>query len=155
MKALDQKRIHQLVSWKEMFNLGISSHGDLSRWIAIQSPTRWSFSCLDVFALLIHISISYVLIWEREFHLDEPHLYLVLYLKHSLVAHAPCICAHGHQGTLLSCLNSLRPCLPVFRLYPTLKNLQFLKSVKVLSKQTREKQTPSPLFNEEQICFVA
>jgi hypothetical protein len=33
--------------------------------------------------------------------------------------------------------------------------LQFLKSVKVLSKQTREKQTPSPLFNEEQICFVA
>ena len=80
------------------------------------------FGC---FALLIHISISYVLIWEREFHLDEPHLYLVLYMKHSLVAHTPCICVHGHQGTLLSCLNSLRPCLLVFRIYPALKNLQF------------------------------
>lgn len=94
----------------------------MNRYSVAYSLFLLLFGC---FALLIHISISYVLIWEREFHLDETHLYLVLYKKLSLVAHTPCICARGHQGALLSYLNSLRPCLPVFPIYPTLKNLQF------------------------------
>lgn len=113
-KSFRPRRIHQLWSWKEMFNLGIFSHGDLSKWTAIPSPTLWSFSCFE--GLHCWFTLAFPIFWvgEREFHLDETHFYLVLYAKYCPVAQASCVCVPGHQGTLLSCLSSLKPRLHLF-----------------------------------------
>ena len=75
------------------------------------SLVRLLFGC---FALLIHISISYVLIWEREFHLDESHLYLVLYMKQPDSSRALYLCSWppGDTVELFEVIETLPVCFP-------------------------------------------
>lgn len=92
----------------------------MNRYSVSYSFVLLLFGC---FELLIHISISYVLIWEREFHLDETHLYLVLYKKQLGSSHTLYLCSWPPGGTveLFEFIETLPAC---FLYIPHFKELQ-------------------------------
>lgn len=92
----------------------------MNRYSVSYSLVLLLFGC---FELLIHISISYVLIWEREFHLDETHLYLVLHKKQPGSSHTLYLCSWPPGGTveLFEFIETLPAC---FLYIPHFKELQ-------------------------------
>ena len=121
--------------------------------------------CCVLDGLRCWFKLVYHIFWvgEGNFFLRR-HLFSTLFCRRNIAPAAQAPCAHGHQGTLLSCLSPLRPLAELFETmaayFPTLpyfKEFEIFKKVwkfKLLQSSKRVKTTnqtrnhPSPLFHK-------